>query len=274
MKYLAGFLSLVVTLTLILWVILLILGQTLFNVPTIEHNLATAQAYSVIAEQLPVTLAQAINDSASEQSKVQKSLEQAITPDYVQTKVNTTLVLLSNYYVKGNNTLPSLDLSDFGSRAAAAGLVFPASTFSQPITLIAGPSDTIYRGFGYYRESLWLTGIVSLVTLLGLIFICLKMRRMTSLITALSLTAVLAGALAIAVNYFTPRLFKLAPLSGPDIQPYVSTIHTFVVNMAQSVTLGFAFMSGIMIILAVLFLIIGHARNRRQTNPVKISHAS
>lgn len=255
MKFIAGLLGMGLTLALSLWVTSFVLDRTLFNSKAFGGYVAETKLATTLSDQLPKLMTRSL--PKENQEPAQKLLREALTPEYIQSKLGPTVTQSLDYYIRGKGEVPTLDLRDFKDQAKKVGIELPDHAFAKPLPLTGEKSESLTRGFGYYDQARTVTLFISVISFVILLVLCWHMRRFSPLVSALvtvGFTSIFTG---LSVVYLTPRLVKLLPIEETTARDFASTILDFFTVVTQDMSMWYLWLGGSIMALALIVLTTG-----------------
>ena len=264
-RFLAGLLALALIATALAWV----LGQTIWDQNYIVHKTEQVK----LANQLAPALSKMLAANAGSTADGAVILGDALTPEYIQGRLDTLIPALERYYREGGQ-VPRLDLSDLKSRITAAGYVVPpelAATLERPQDIHAGQADGAIRMANQQARRLQWVAPLAAALLAGLIALLARRRRWLVLAGA-SLSAAIGTAL-LAVAAWLPVSLVQSTLANSSAALLAEPIRTIIEAVAQDQSGLLVWAAVGMVVTAAVFITIHlvitfRSRFRRPPEPV------
>jgi hypothetical protein len=190
-----------------------VVNQTVLNSHYIEGKLTQTNSYERLSTALSEQVSQKVA-AGSENPLVARELKSILSPETLRTKINSTLDQLQAYY-EGKGPLPTIDLTDLGAQAQAAGIPLPSdSNISKPITLDGIPRT---KGQGHnLKNSQYTLLITTLVLAAALALVCRQRHKWVAFPGVLLASGILIGLLAVLAAAASGAITQAIPFNAEN----------------------------------------------------------
>jgi hypothetical protein len=222
-----------------------ILGQTLLSSEYMQQQLKDAKAYSRLSEALSKQVADSV---AADNPQIEATIQQVITPDTLQQRVDPALSQLEEYY-KGNAPPPQIEVNDLLAQIQAAGVPIETnSDLATPIQL-APESKTkpVTAKFGAIGI---IAVILALVLIAALAFLSWKAKRYTILANVAISIGIATGLIAIFL-LFAPGVFDHFVQFDANSNIYAGILHDLARSIAQDIGRRYALFAAVFLVLGI-----------------------
>jgi multisubunit Na+/H+ antiporter MnhB subunit len=175
-----------------------VVNQTVLSSHYVEGKLTETNSYQRLSVALSDQVGQKVTAGAgSENQLVTTKLQTIITPDVLKVKINTALEQMQAY-LQGSGPRPTIDLTDLGTQAQAAGIPVPAdSGLAKPISF-----PNTYRADGQ-KHNVYNTQqgmiIASAILAVALVAVCWRRQKWVALPDVLIWLGALVGFVALVL---------------------------------------------------------------------------
>ncbi len=249
MRFLAGLLGSLLTISIIAVSTSFVLDRTLLSSSYLESKAQQTNLYSDLARLLPEQIGAHGAATAAGQAQITDKLKTVITPEAIRQHVEPALTQMEQFYKAGAAAPAVINFSDLADRARAAGLDIPANQFDQQVILTPtdSPARPVIRKFEVGKNYAL---FAALALLIGLGFVSYRLKKFGHLLAALIIPATWFAVLAFGVTKL-PGLANANFKLNDQAQPLGPTVGHLVGAISHDLSVKFLDLTIILVALAL-----------------------
>jgi len=239
LAWLSRFCATILVSLLSLVVFALVLSQTVFSPSYLHNELQHAHAYDRLASSINKQIVSSNQGSAIPAGLLANQLQQVITPQLIQQKLDGTINQTKAYY-DGNGPVPSIDLSPQANQLQATGLQLPQGTnLTKPIEI--KPLAKVKDAKKVITNTLLAVVIALIVLLAAIVAIAVKRhsyKPLANIFISLAVTVGLSGLSMLLVAPYTNRW-----VTSVDSNNYTELVRDLVHDITHDIGLRLSYIA-------------------------------